>query len=138
MALSNDPVFAQQPKTAGISLGAGAEETELDPATVTPTTILTAGANGALVTSVVVTGEITQTACKCVLWVDVGGAGTNFIVLTGLMAAYTQATTTAQGKLTMVDKTVPDEAIRLGAGDILGYTHHVDLQQMVFAEYTDF
>ena len=62
MALSNDPVFAQTPKTAGISFGAGTQSTAMDPATVAPTVLLTAGADGALVTSIQAFAEVTVTA----------------------------------------------------------------------------
>ena len=138
MALSNDPVFPQTPKTAGISFAAGSQSTEMDPATVAPTTLLTAGANGALVTSIKYFGEVTITAQKVVLWVQPGGAGSWFIIDEKLQAAYTMAATTAQTAVIFVDKTVPNEAIRLAASDVLGITHHVDLQGIAYAEYTDF
>ena len=48
------------------------------------------------------------------------------------------ATTTAQTAVTFVEKTNPDEAIRLAASDKLGITHHVDLQGIAYVEYTDF
>lgn len=138
MALSNDPVFPQTPKTAGIAFGSASQSTQMDPATVAPTTLVTAGANGALVTSVEVTAEVTVTAEKFVLWVQPLGAGNWYALRSGLLAAYTQAVTTAQGAITLVDKTIPDSAIRLAATDVLGVTHHVDQQSMVVAEYTDF
>ena len=138
MALSNDPVFAQTPKTAGISFGATSQSTVMEPATVAPATLLTAGADGALVTGVIVTAEGTVTAEKIVLWVQPGGAGNWYVVATGLLDAYTQAATDAQGSVTLIDKTDPNKAIRLAANDKLGVTHHVDQQSMVMAEYTDF
>ena len=138
MALTTLPVFPQTPKTAGISFAAGSESTEMDPATVAPTTLLTAGSDGALVTSIRYFGEVTVTAQKVVLWVQPGGAGSWFIVDSKVQAAYTMATTTAQTAVTFVDKTAPDQAIRLAASDVLGITHHVDLQGIAYAEYTDF
>ena len=138
MALSTNPVFPQEPKTAGISFGAGTQSTEMDPATVAPTALLTAGADGALVTSVEVTSEVTVTAAKIVLWIQPGAAGNWYVITSAILAAYTQAATTAQGAVTMIAKTDPDAAIRLSAGDKLGITHHVDQQLMVLAEYTDF
>lgn len=138
MALSNDPVFPQTPKTAGISFAGASQSTEMDPATVAPTTLVTAGADGALVTSVVVIAEETVTAEKFVLWVQPGGTGNWYVLLTGVLDAYTQAGTDEQGAITLVDKTTPDTAIRLAATDKLGVTHHVDQQSIVFAEYTDF
>ena len=54
------------------------------------------------------------------------------------MAAYTQAVTDAQRSVIMINKTNPNEAIRLAATDVLGVTHHVDQQSMVLAEYMDY
>lgn len=138
MALSNDPVFPQTPKTAGITFGASSESTEMDPATVAPTALLTAGADGALVTSVVATAEGTVLAEKIVLWIQPGGTGSWYAAKSGVFAAYTQAATDAQEALTLVDKLEPRAAVRLAASDKLGITHHVDQQSMVLAEYTDF
>ncbi len=138
MALSNDPVFPQTPKTAGITFGAVSQTTQMDPATVAPTTLVTAGSNGALVTSVEVTSEVTVTAEKFVLWVQLLGTGNWYVVASAVLAAYTQAVTDAQGSITIIDKVNPDAAIRLAATDKLGVTHHVDQQSMVFSEYTDF
>lgn len=138
MALSNDPVFAQTPKTAAIAFGATSHSTQMDPATVSPTTLLTAGADGSLVTSVIVHAEATVTAEKFVLWIRLLGAGSWFPVKTGVLAAYTQATTDAQGSVTLVDKLDPNAAIRLAGTDVLGVTHHVDQQSMVTAEFTNF
>ena len=138
MTLSNDPVFAQTPKTAGISFAAGTNTTQMNPATVAPTTLLTAGVDGAIVTSVKIFAETTVTAEKFVLWVQSGGTGNWYIVSDVLMPAYTMSATTAQGNTILVDKTDSSEAIRLAAGDKLGVTHHVDQQSMVIAEYTDF
>lgn len=138
MALSNDPVFAQTPKTAGIAFGAGSNSTQMDPATVAPTTLVTAGADGAIVTSIVIVAESTQTADKHVLWVRLAGAGSWYALKSVVMPAYTQAATDEQGNVTMIDKLDPNAAVRLAAGDVLGCTHHVDLESMVFAEYMDY
>ncbi len=56
---------------------------------------------------------------------------------TDLETAVAQVTADSQ-KLTLIDKTDPNKAIRLASGDHLGVTHHVDQQSMVIAEYTDF
>lgn len=137
MALSNDPVFPQTPKTAGISFAGGSNSTQMDPATVSPTTLITAGGDGAIVTSIEATAEGTVTAEKIVVWIQPGGSGNWYVATSGVLAAYTQAATDAQGAITLVDKTDPDSAIRLAASDVLGITHHVDQQSMVLAEYTD-
>lgn len=138
MAVSNDPVFAQTPKTAGIAFAAGSQSTQMDPAAVAPVTLITAGTDGALVTSVVIVAESTQTADKHVLWVQLLGAGNWYAIKSVVMPAYTQAATDVQGGVTMIDKLDPNAAVRLAGGDVLGVTHHVDLQSMVFAEYMDY
>ncbi len=138
MALSFDPVFPQTLQSKGISFGSASQSTELDPATVAPTTLLTAGADGALVTSIEVTAEETVTAEKFVLWIQPAGAGNWYVKKTVVLPAYTQAATDAQGSITLISKTTPDSAIRLSGGDVLGITHHVDQSSMVAAEYTDF
>jgi hypothetical protein len=138
MALSTTPVFPQQPKTVGISFGATSHSTQMDPATVAPTTLLTAGADGALVTSMVATAESTVTAEKIVVWVQPGGTGNWYVAHSAVLAAYTQAVTDQQGRIRLIDHEKPDTAMRLGANDKVGITHHVDQQSMVYAEYTDF
>ena len=138
MALSNDPVFAQTPKTAGVAFAAASQSTQMDPASAAPTTIVTAGADGALVTSLKYFGEVTVTAQKVVLWIRHAGAGNWYIVDEKVQAAYTMATTTAQDAVVFVDKHNPNSAIRLAGTDVLGITHHVDLQGMAMAEYTDY
>jgi hypothetical protein len=137
MALNNDPVFAQAPKTAGVAFAAGSNSAVMDPAPAAPTTIVTAGADGAIVTSLVYHGEVTVTAQKVVLWVQPLGTGNWYILAEALQAAYTMATTTAQTAVVFVDKADPNAAIRLAGTDKLGITHHVDLQGMAAAEYTD-
>jgi hypothetical protein len=138
MAVTSTPVFPQSLKSAGIAFGTSSQSTQMDPATVAPTALLTAGTNGALVTSVVAVAEGTVTAEKIVLWVQPGGSGNWYVLKSAVLAAYTQATTDAQGSITLVDKAAPDTAIRLAANDKLGVTHHVNQQSMVAAEYTDF
>ena len=138
MALSNDPVFAQTPKTSAIAFGTTTQSTEMDPVSVAPTTLVTAGADGALVTSVVIHAEGTVTAEKFVLWVQRLGSGNWHPVKSVVLAAYTQAATDAQRSITAVDKIDPNDAIRLAATDVLGVTHHVDQQSMVLAEYMDY
>ena len=138
MALSNSPVFPHTPKTVGIALGASSHSVEMDPATVAPTTLLTAGADGAVVTSVVVFAEGSVNTEKVVIWVQPGGSGNWYVVKTAVLVLYTQAATSAQGTIVLIDKASPDEAIRIAASDKIGFTHHIDQQEMVIAEYTDF
>ena len=138
MALSTNPIFPQTPKTAGIAFGGTSHSTQMDPATVAPTALVTAGADGALVTNVEITAEATVVVEKFVLWVQLLGAGNWYALKSVVLAAYTQAVGDEQGSVTLVNKTNPDEAIRLAGTDKLGVTHHVDQQSIVFAEYTDF
>lgn len=138
MALSNDPVFAQTPKTAAFEHAAASQTSELDPGTVSPGTLLTAGSNGALVTSIVIHPEQTQTAEKHVLWIQLLGTGDWFIIKSTLMLAYTQADTDVQPIVTVIDKLDPNSAIRLAATDKLGVTHGINQQSMVVAEYLDY
>ena len=63
MAVTATPVFPQTPKTAAIAFAAASQTTEMDPASVAPTTLVTAGANGALVTSIVILAEATLLQC---------------------------------------------------------------------------
>ena len=79
----------------------------MDPGTVAPTTLITAGSNGAVVTSVIIHAEATQTADKHVLWIQLLGSGSWYPVKSVLMPAYTQAATTAQASVTVVDKANP-------------------------------
>lgn len=138
MALTTTPAFAQTPKTAGITFGAASQSTQMDPATVAPTTLITAGSDGAVVTSVEIMAEVTVTAEKVVLWIQPLGSGNWYALKDVVQSAYTMAATTAQGRTTLVDKQDPTQAIRLAGTDVLGITHHVDQQSMVVAEYTDF
>ena len=138
MALSNDPVFPQTPKTAGIEFAEGTEDTSLVPASVSPTTLMTAGTDGALVTSIKYFGTETPTAQKVVLWIQHLGTGDWHMLDSKVQAAYTMATTTAQDPVVFVDKADPDNAIRLQGTDKLGITHQVDLIGQATCEYLDY
>jgi len=138
MALDNDPVFVQEPQTAGIDFGAASQSTVMDPSTVAPTVLLTAGADGSLVTSIELSGQDTVIDEKFVLWIQPGGSGDWFFLKDVKMDAYTMAAGTVQGKTTLVDKLDLQDRIRLSALDKLGITHHIDQQSMAAAEYSDF
>lgn len=139
MTLSNSPVFPQALKTAGIAFATSSQSTQMDPATVAPTTLMTAGTDGSLVTDIEVTAETTVTAEKFVLWRQPGGTGSWFIAGTAVLDAYTQAATDAQGSVKLVtSRLIPTGALRLASGEKLGVTHHVDQQSIVMAEFTDY
>ncbi len=103
-----------------------------------PTTLVTAGADGALVTSVEITAEGTAAVEKFVLWVQLLGTGNWYVLKSGVLDVYTQAVGDKQGSVTLINKTNPDEAERLAGTDKLGVTHHVNQESIVFAEYTNF
>lgn len=138
MALSNDPVFPQTPKTAGIEFAAASQGTGMDPSTAMPTTIVTAGLDGAVVTHLVYASEVTSGLEKIVLWIQPGGTGNWYILDEKAQIAYTHDPATAQAVIKFVDKEQPGQDIRLAASDKLGFTHHVDQEAMALAEYTDF
>lgn len=138
MTLTIKPVFPQQPKTAGIKFDAASQDTSLLPGTVAPSVIVTAGADGSLVTSLVYAAQETSALEKLVLWIRPGGAGDWYMVKEFLQVAHTQASTTIQAVITMIDKLDPNAALRMGALDTLGITHHIDQDAMAYVEYTDF
>lgn len=113
MALSNDPVFAQTPKYARAAVSAA--NTDLTGATA-PTELLTAGPDGALVTSLKAWGTVTSTAKRLNVFISTDNGTTWKLFDSALMAAYTVANTTVQTPVTFVDKTKPDAAIRLPGG----------------------
>ena len=139
MALTNDPVFAQTPKTSGVEFAASTHTTDMDPSTTTNRiVIVTAGSDGAIVTSLKYFGEVTVTAQKVCLWLQPLGTGDMFLLDEKVQAAYTMAATTAQDAVVFVDKTDPNTAIRLAGTDKLFMSHHVDLQGMGVAEFTNY
>ena len=79
-----------------------------------------------------------QTAQKVVLWLQPLGTGDMFIIDEKVQAAYTMATTTAQDAVVFVDKTDPNTAIRLAGTDKLFMMHHVNIQGMGVAEFTNY
>jgi hypothetical protein len=137
MALSNNPVFSQTPQAAFAKVTSA--NTNLD-GTGAISTLLTAGANGTLVTSLRALCQATVTATACRLFLSLDGGTTWAMLDEKLMGAYTVAQTTAQTVVTFVDKTNPDAAIRLPALAKLGVTIGVALAGGIAfsAEYADF
>lgn len=117
MAAGTSPIFYAAPKTAGVQF-ANADGT-------TKKTLLTAGANGALVLGVEAT--TTDTAANDVgLYVQVGGAGTEYPIGGKRVAAGSGDATAANpsaavqvldmGQLPFL---LPDGSLQLGPGDVL-------------------
>lgn len=136
MSLNKDPIFGGAPKFS--SVVATAANTALD-GTGTVYTIVTAGADGAIVTSLRAFVRATVTATACRLFVSTDGGTTKHLVDDRLMAAHTIANTTAQPGLIFLNKLNPDDAMRLPANAILYGSIAVALAGgIVFAaEYTD-
>jgi hypothetical protein len=134
MAVNNDPVFGKTPKHAAAAVSAA--NTNLD-GTGTTTTLLTAGADGAIVTSLKCWATATGTAKRCNVFVSTDGGTTWKLHESQLMAAYTVANTTVQTPVTFVDKTDPNAAIVLPANAKLGVTIMVAEAVVFAAEYQD-
>lgn len=137
MAKTYTAPFAQTPKTASAVCTAASVY-----AGDTPTNtvlLLTAGADGALLTKLTAVPRATVTATSLLLFVSNDGGTTQRLVNSALMAAHTVATTTATAVTKFGDysETAP---LRLAAGDRLYVGAAVALASgIVFnAEYTDF
>jgi hypothetical protein len=134
MAVNNDPVFAKTPKHAAAAVSAA--NTNLG-GTGTITELLTAGADGAIVTSLKCWATTTSTAKRCNIFVSTDGGATWTLHNSALMAAYTVANTTVQMPVTFVDKTDPNEAIVLPGNAKIGCTVQVAEAVVFTAEYSD-
>jgi hypothetical protein len=134
MAVNNDPVFAKTPKHSAVAVSAA--NTSLD-GSGTITTLLTAGVDGAIVTSLKCWGTATSTAKRCNLFLSTDGGTTWKLHESALMTAYTVANTTVQTPVTFVDKSNPDAAIVLPASAKVGVTVQVAEAVVFTAEYSD-
>lgn len=135
MALTNTPVFTQGSRSVNVSLATA--NTALD-GTGTITTLLTAGANGSLVTHLHIVSGATTTATAVRFFLSNDGGSTWVYFYPALHAAFTVANTTAQTPTTVVDRNNPDGAIRLAANAVLGFTEAVANSIRVYAEVVDF
>ncbi len=134
MAVNNDPVFGKTPKHAAAAVSAA--NTALD-GTGTITTLLTAGVDGAIVTSLKCWATATGTAKRCNVFISTDAGVTWKLHESQLMAAYTVANTTVQTAVTFVDKTDPNAAIILPASAKIGVTVMVAEAVNFTAEYQD-
>lgn len=116
MSMNKDPIFAGAPLFA--SAVAVTANTALD-GTGTLSTLLTAGADGSVVTHLKAMCRATVTATACRLFISIDGGTTKSLYDEKLMAAYTVAATTAQTPVTFVNKLNQDEAIWLPPAAIL-------------------
>ena len=129
--------FAQTPRTA-TAIVTGAATVNND-APVNTVALLTAGADGAIVTSLWAMPRATVTASSLVLYLSKDNGTSQRMIDSELMTAHTVAATTAipETKFANISETTP---LRLAAGDKLYVGSQVALASgIVFkAEYTDF
>lgn len=132
----NSIVTPQTPKAATCVLTTAS--TDIDDAPTTAVTLLTAGANGARVTSVTAMPRATVTATNICLYVSTDGGTTKRIVDSVLMSAHTVANTTA---IPVTDFGYAEATpMILPANAVLYATTAVSLTEgiVVFAQYADY
>ena len=129
--------FAQSPKTAtAVATGASTVADDNPSNTVE---LLTAGAEGCIVTALAAMPRATATASSLVLFLSKDGGTTKRLIDSELMGAHTVAATTAIPETTF-SRVSESSPLRLAAGDRLYVGSQVALAGgIVFkAEYTDF
>jgi len=136
MAKTFTAPFAQTPKTATAVATAAATLTDTPSNTVL---LMTAGADGCIVTGLTAIPRATVTASSLVLFISKDSGSTQRLIDSELMSAYTMATTTAIPE-TVFSRISESSPLRLEAGDRLYVGSQVALAGgIVFkAEYTDF
>lgn len=137
MAKTFTAPFAQTPMTSTAVVTAAAASITTDTPTGTEL-VMTAGADGAILTKLTAIPRATATASSLVLFLSKDGGTTKRFVDSALMAAYTMATTTAVPVTAFgYSESAP---LRLEAGDKLYVGSQVALADgIVFkAEWTDF
>jgi len=137
MAVSNVPLYVQNYRTKSAVVTAAVPVTQ---ATVVAgmLALVTAGVNGSLVTKLIALPRATVTASGLMLWLKKPTDVVPYLIDSELMAAYTQAATTAVPE-TAFGNISPAAPIRLEAGDILYVGSEVALAAgIVFtAEWSD-
>lgn len=138
MAKTFTAPFAQTPKTA-TAVATAAAGTITGDAPTGLVLLLTAGADGGILTSLSAMPRATVTASSLLLYISNDSGTTKRLIDSALMAAFTVAATTAIARtnFTNYDESTP---LRLAAGDQLYVGSQVALSSgIVFlAEYTDF
>lgn len=137
MAKTFTAAFAQTPKTAtAVATGAATVGTDSPTNTVL---LMTAGADGCIVTGLAAIPRATVTASSLLLYLSKDSGTTQRLIDSELMSAYTMATTTAvpETTFTRISESAP---LRLEAGDRLYIGSQVALASgIVFtAQFTDF
>lgn len=138
MAKTFTAPFAQTPKTA-TAVATGAVASITTDAPTNTVLLLTAGSDGAILTSLTAIPRATVTASSLCLWISKDSGTTKRLIDSELMAAHTVATTTAIPE-TVFSRISENTPLRLEAGDQLYVGSQVALASgIVFkAEYTDF
>jgi len=138
MAKTFTAPFAQTPKTA-TAVATGAAGTITGDAPTNTVLLLTAGADGAILTRLTAMPRATVTASSLIIWISNDSGTTKRIKDSALMAAQTISTTSAitWTQFSNYNETTP---LRLAAGDQVYVGSQVALASgIVFAaEYTDF
>lgn len=137
MAKTFTAPFAQTPKTAtAVATGAATVGTDSPSNTVL---LMTAGADGCIVTGLAAMPRATVTASSLLLYISKDSGTTQRLIDSELMSAHTVATTTAIPE-TVFSRISESAPLRLEAGDRLYVGSQVALASgIVFkAEYTDF
>jgi len=116
MPMTYTAPFAQTPKTAAAVVTAATTVADDNPTNTVE--LLTAGANGALVTRLAAMPRGTCTASSLVLFLQKNGQTTKRLIDSELMAAHTVATTTAIPE-TAFGNVSDSTPLRLEAGDKL-------------------
>ena len=137
MAKTFTAPFAQTPKTATAVATAAVADLNTDAPTNT-LLLLTSGTEGSILTKLTAIPRATVTASDLVVFISKDGGTTKRFIDSKLMAAHTQATTTAT-PVTAFDYS-ESSPLRLEAGDEIYVGSQVALAGgIVFkAEYTDF
>jgi hypothetical protein len=137
MAKTFTAPFAQTPKNASAIVTTASADLATDPTNTV--LLLTAGADGALLTRLRAIPRATVTASNLLLWVSLDNGTTKHLLDSVLMAAHTVATTTAIPTTSFTSYT-EDTPLRLEAGAKLYVGSAVTLAGgIVFnGNYTDF
>lgn len=135
MAKTYEIPCAQTPKHASAVIAAA--NTNLD-GTGTIVTLLTAGADGAVVGRLEFWATVTSTAKRCNVFISQDAGVTWKLWGSGLMSAYTVVNTTVQTPVKIVDGDNPDAARRIPASAVLGVTVMVNEATVAIAESADY